>query len=58
MLKLSKNQQSILTDEQIENFAGFFDILEHIHHRLIIENYVIKNKNASNKYAKIWRAYA
>lgn len=57
-MTISKDQQNIFTDEQIENFAGFFNILEHIHHRLIIESYVIKNKHASHKYAKIWRAYA
>ena len=42
-MTISKDQQNIFTDEQIENFAGLFDILERVHRRLIMEGNIIKD---------------
>ena len=41
MLIISKDQQNIFTNEQIENFAGLFDVLERVHRRLEMEGYTI-----------------
>ena len=40
----SKAEQSqIFTEEQIKNFAGFYNSLKAVHNRLINEGYTINN---------------
>lgn len=42
-MELKNQQNQIFTEEQIQNFAGFFNSIKKVHTRLIREGYIIKN---------------
>lgn len=42
-MELKVEQNQIFTDEQVKNFAGFYNSLKTVHNRLTSEGYIIKN---------------
>lgn len=42
-MELKVEQNQFFTDEQIKNFADFYNSLKTVHNRLVSEGYIIKN---------------